>query len=152
MQPAPAPEGVGPPPPGLELAEARRRLAAIVAGFLKQRERERQRRRLPPRTCSELLREGVIPPLLALLALGRLLSPGARTEDSEWIPFWASLGALGVGVMLNPWLATAQQASRREEVAVRLRRALRKYQAQWATAEEGGVAGAEHPWSSVRAD
>ena len=139
--------------PGLELAEARRRLAAIVAGFLKQRERDRQRRRLPPRTCTELLREGVIPPLLALLlvALGRLLSPGARTEDSEWIPFWASLGALGVGVMLNPWLATAQQASRHEEVAVRLRRALRKYQAKWAAAEEGD-AGAEHPWSSVRAD
>lgn len=147
----PASDGDGPPPPsfptGLELAEARRRLAAIVASFLSQREGERQRRR--PRTCTELLREGV--PVLALLlvALGRLLSPGARTEDSEWLPFWASLGALGVGVMLNSWLASAQQASRQEEVAVRLRRALRKYQAQWAAVEEGD-AGAEHPWSSVR--
>lgn len=165
MQPPPAPEeGDGPPPPpqeslpfptmaqpGLQMAEARRRLGAIVTAFLGQRERQQQRVRRPPRTFTGLLREGVLPPLLALLliALGRLLSPGARTEDGEWFPFWASLAALGVGVVLNTWLASAQQASAQEEVAVRLRRALRQYQAHCAAAAEGD-GGHEDPWSPVR--
>jgi hypothetical protein len=141
-------EGDGPPHPqqqhyeqGLTLADARRRLAAIVEAWLAQHQREQRRPDLPHRSqrpLSASLHGGVLPPLLALvlIALGRVLSPSARTEDGEWWVFWTTVGALGFCVVLNAWLAGAQRASMDEEVAVRLQRALHRYQ-RAALEEEG---------------
>lgn len=136
-------------PGGLEMAEARRRLGAIVDAFLLEEQAQRKERQRGPRPgtrlrLSLLLQEGVgvLVPLLALvlIAVGRLLSPGSRTEDGEWPVLGASVAALGCSVILNAWLARAQRAALGEEMAARIREGLQRFRGLLAVTGPGHLA------------